>query len=117
MTSFDNFITSNPYPSYDIMDEKINSRLDLSSEYGLSNHQFCKNLYENFFKDDKIIEIIVKSKNIYSSGGSQALFCNLETVRLYSPLSKCNDENLLKTFYYIVLVLREHFIENIDTTL
>jgi len=117
MTSSVNFITSNQYPSYDEMDEKLNSRIDLSSEYGLSNHQFCKDLYENFFKDEKIIEIIEKSKKIYSSGGSQALFCNLETIRLYSPLSKCNDEDLLKTFYYIVMLLREHFIEDIHDTL
>ena len=114
MTSIYNFIDSNPYPSYDEMDVKLNSRLDLSSEYGLSNHQFCKSIYENFFKDDKTLEIIEKSKNIYSSGGRQALFCNLETIRLYSPLSQCNDENLLKAFYYIVIVLREIFIENTD---
>jgi hypothetical protein len=117
MSSTNNFIDSNSYPSYDEMNELLNSRLDLSSEYGLSNHQFCKDLYKNFFKDDKIEEIIKKSKKIYSSGGRQALFCNLETIQLYSPLSKCNDENLVKNFYYTVLIIKEHFIEDNDETL
>jgi len=107
MTTCDNFILSNPYPSYDEMDKNLNSRIDLSSEYGASNHNFCKKLYENFNDDSKFSEIFEDSKKILNSGGIQSLYCNIEIVRYYSPLSNCKDPELIKIFSNTIMKLRD----------
>jgi hypothetical protein len=116
MTSLDDsskscidFITSNPYPSYDIMDEKLDRRIDLSSEYAKSNHNFCKKLYENFEDPSKFSEILDNANKIFNCGGFQALYCNIETVRYFSPLSNCKDTRLIEKFDNIIIKLIDQY--------
>jgi hypothetical protein len=91
------FIKANPYPTFEEMEELQSRRLDLDSEYGLTNHNYCKKIYETLHEDNnKYIEKWIEC--IKSRGGSQALKCNVETLRLFSPLAKCLDEEIMQKF-------------------
>ena len=103
------FISSNPYPSYNEMNEKLDRRIDLSSEYGTSNHNFCKKIYENFNNPSKFLEIFEDCNKILNSGGFQALYSNIETIRYYSPLSNCKDTKLIQNFDTIIKKLKDHY--------
>ena len=48
------FIKSNPYPTFEEMEIKLTRRFDLDAEYGIANHNQCKTIYENL-NDDKMI--------------------------------------------------------------
>ena len=77
------FITNNPYPSYDNMLDYIEKRIDLGSEYGEANHEYCKYMYENL--NNKVI-VNNMAMAIYNQGGIMALNANLDIIRLFSPL-------------------------------
>ena len=64
-------------------------RFDLDAEYGLNNHDWCKHIYETMHIDDNRRIVDEWILDIKRSGGSQALKCNLETLRLFSPIAKC----------------------------
>ena len=79
------FVQSNPYPSYEEMMERIDSRIDLFAEYGPKNHDWCKIIYENPTNKELIVEM---GKAIYKMGGMQALFKNHEIIKYFSPYYK-----------------------------
>jgi hypothetical protein len=104
--SFEEFIKANPYPSFETMEDLQSSRLDLDSEYSIDNHNRCKKVYETIYLPDRkkyIDEFIVFVKNI---GGSQTLKYNLQTLYLFSPISKIIDPEHIKItnemYYYIL---------------
>jgi hypothetical protein len=88
--TIESFIQANPYPTFEEMEVLQTMRFDLDAEYGLHNHKCCKQIYETMYLDDdnhKILDDWIDA--IKRSGGSQALKCNLETLRLFSPIAKC----------------------------
>jgi hypothetical protein len=94
------FILSNPYPSYEEIEDLQDRRIDLDSEYGLYNHNLCKNVYENLYKENcKIfVEKWIKTVTDSSGGGIFTLRCNAETIRLFSPISKCKIPEVIEKF-------------------
>lgn len=76
------FVILNPYPSFDEMSKNIERRIDLEAEYGVSNHAWCKTIYDNPTNENLIVET---GKAIYRMGGMQALSKNLEVIQCYSP--------------------------------
>jgi hypothetical protein len=92
------FIKANPYPTFEEMEDLQFRRLDLDSEYGETNHNYCKNIYETMHlpNNKKILDKWIEC--IKSGGGSQALKCNLETILLFSPLAKCIEQEVLQKF-------------------
>lgn len=87
--SIESFIQANPYPTYEEMEVLQTMRFDLDAEYGLNNHDWCKHIYETMHIDDNRRIVDEWILDIKRSGGSQALKCNLETLRLFSPIAKC----------------------------
>jgi len=92
------FIKSNPYPTFEEMEIKLTIRFDLDAEYGIANHNQCKTIYENL-NDDKIISEMVQQ--IKRSGGITALNANLVTLQEYSPLAECTNEIVLQRWQKI----------------
>ena len=81
------FVKSNPYQTdYDIMSAILPFKLD--AEYGLSNHEWCKTIYENM-NNSKLINDTIN--NIKGCGGQQALNANLIILLDYSPLKISKD--------------------------
>jgi hypothetical protein len=96
-TIIEEFILANPYPSFEEMEDLQSRRIDLDAEYGQHNHMYCKEIYETMHLDNrKLVEGWIQT--IKSSGGSQALKCNVETMRLFSPIAKCTDVGVLQKF-------------------
>jgi hypothetical protein len=93
------FVRLNPYQTdYDKMSAILPMQLD--AEYGLSNHEWCKNIYENM-DDSKLILYIIS--NIKRCGGQQALNANLMTLLDYSPIETSNNmfvQNYFKKFIF-----------------
>jgi hypothetical protein len=96
--SIEDFINSNPYPSISDMSLSLNRRWDLDAEYGEMNHSLCKLLYENLHKDDKTPVLNNFINTIKSTGGNQALKCNIETVKLFSPIATCKNTKVKSSF-------------------
>lgn len=71
-----------PYPSYDIVLQKIENNMQLWSEYGEPNHRWCKTIYENPNNKELIVDI---GKQIYKSGGLQALIMNYNVIKYFNP--------------------------------
>ena len=94
----ESFIIANPYPTMEEMEALHTFRIDLDSEYGLLNHELCKKVYENMHKENWIDYADEFIKKVKTTGGSQALKCNLETLRSYSPISKITDPELYVIF-------------------
>jgi hypothetical protein len=92
------FIKCNPYPTMEEMETIQSFRIDLDSEYGLLNHKLCKEVYENMYKKNSIDYVNAFIEGVKSTGGSQALKCNLETLKNYSPISKITDLELYIMF-------------------
>ena len=92
------FIKSNPYPTFEEMEIKLTRRFDLDAEYGISNHNQCKTIYENL-NDDKIISEMVQQ--IRRAGGITALNANLIILQDFSPLTECTDEIVLQRWLKI----------------
>ena len=92
------FIKSNPYPTFEEMDIKLTRRVDLDAEYGIANHNQCKTIYENLNDDTIISEMVQKIKR---AGGITALNANLVTLQEYSPLAECTDEIVLQRWFQI----------------
>lgn len=100
-----NFITSNPFPSYqdveDLLDDAF--RIDLSAEYCESHHNQCRAIYENLYNDDIIMNA---AKQIFNCGGPQALNANLIILQKYSPLGRCTCQDTLARFRQIMAQYR-----------
>ena len=92
------FIKSNPYPTFEEMEIKLTTRFDLDAEYGIANHNQCKTIYENL-NDDKIISEMVQQ--IRRAGGITALNANLIILQDFSPLTECTDEIVLQRWLKI----------------
>ena len=76
------FIKSNPYPTFEEMKIKLTRRFDLDAEYGRGNHNQCKTIYDNLNDDKIIIEMVQK---IGRAGGITALHANLDTLKMAHP--------------------------------
>jgi len=101
------FIESNPYPSYTEMEELQSRKIVLDSEYGLYNHHLCRNIYENLYheKCNEYVDNWIRVVTTGSGGGIFTLKCNVETLRLFTPISKCDIPELLEKFkeiYYFI---------------
>ena len=92
------FIKSNPYPTFEEMEIKLTIRFDLYAEYGIANHNQCKTIYENLNDDTIISEMVQKIKR---AGGITALNANLVTLQGYTPLADCTDEIVLQRWLEI----------------
>ena len=92
------FIKSNPYPTFEEMEIKLTMRFDLDAEYGIANHNQCKTIYENL-NDDKMISEMVQQ--IKRAGGITALNANLIILQGYTPLAECTDEIVLQRWFQI----------------
>ena len=92
------FIKSNPYPTFEEMEIKLTMRFDLDAEYGIANHNQCKTIYENLNDDNIISEMVQKIKR---AGGITALNANLIILQGYTPLAKCTDEIVLQRWLKI----------------
>ena len=85
------FVLTNPYPSYEEMMERIDSRVDLFAEYGPKNHEWCKTIYENPTNQKLIVEM---GKAIYKRGGMHALCKNHEIIKYFSPYWSSSDQEI-----------------------
>ena len=92
------FIKSNPYPTFEEMEIKLTRRFDLDAEYGISNHNQCKTIYENL-NDDKMISEMVQQ--IRRAGGITALNANLIILQDFTPLADCTDKIVLQRWLKI----------------
>ena len=92
------FIKSNPYPTFEEMEIKQTIRFNLDAEYGIANHNQFKTIYENLNDDTIISEMVQKIKK---AGGITALNANLVTLQEYSPLAECTDEIVLQRWFQI----------------
>ena len=92
------FITSNPYPTFEEMEIKLTIRFDLDAEYGIANHNQCKTIYENLNDDNIISEMVQQIKR---AGGITALNANLIILQGYTPLADCTDEIVLQRWLEI----------------
>ena len=92
------FIKSNPYPTFEEMEIKLTIRFDLDAEYGIANHNQCKTIYENLNDDNIISEMVQQIKR---AGGITALNANLIILQGYTPLAKCTDEIVLQRWLKI----------------
>ena len=79
------FVKSNPYPTYQEMEKMLENNIMLYSEYGLFQHKCCKTIYENPHNKEIIIQ---SGKEIYNLGGIRALSANLSVLKNYSPYSQ-----------------------------
>lgn len=82
------YVIQHPYPTYDAILDLIENNLNLWSEYGKANHNYCKNIYDNPNNKAMIIEM---GKNIYNMGGMQALVKNYTILKFLSPYWKSTD--------------------------
>ena len=88
------FVSLNPYPeNYDEISSILPLQLD--AEYGLSNHEWCRTIYENMSNSRLVNNIINK---IVSVGGYAALNANLLVIKNYSPLK--NSKNMYIQMYF-----------------
>ena len=92
------FIKSNPYPTFEEMEIKLTRRVDLDAEYGIANHNQCKTIYDNLNNDKMISEMVQQIKR---AGGITALNANLIILQEYSPLAHCTDEIVLQRWLQI----------------
>ena len=88
MDGIDRFVRENPYPSYKEMTNKLNDHIELSAEYGQTQHACCKTIYENP-NDDELI--VTMGKRIHALGGTQALASNFSIIKYFSPYSSSRD--------------------------
>ena len=72
-----NLIHLNPYPSYKVMQKKLEKQLRLWAEYGEVNHTCCKTIYENPFDEDLVVKM---GKIIHDRGGFTALQANFTVI-------------------------------------
>ena len=99
------YIKKNPYPTYKQMIERIKNHLELYAEYGESNHEWLKTIYENPYNE----EIAVKmGKLIYKKGGMTALQANFTIGKYASPTIE-SDDCSIKSYWSVV----EHYFENV----
>jgi hypothetical protein len=93
--SIKEFVCKYPYPSYEEMtDTWLQTRIDLDAEYGLKNHELCREIYQNLAtskQQDKVTKFV---SIVFATGGKQALKCNIEVLMKYSPFIYCNDPTL-----------------------
>jgi hypothetical protein len=87
----DKFVKENPYPTYKEMMNKLDNHMDLFSEYGKMQHNWCKTIYENPTNKDIIIET---GKKIYRLGGMQALVSNNTILKYFSPYWDSLDSDI-----------------------
>ena len=92
------FIKSNPYPTFEEMEINLTMRFDLDAEYGIANHNQCKTIYDNLNNDKMISEMVQQIKR---AGGITALNANLIILQEYSPLAHCTDEIVLQRWLQI----------------
>jgi len=105
----ESFIKANPYPTMEEMECLHMTRIDLDAEYGLLNHSLCKKLYENMYKENCKVYVDKFIEGVKSTGGLQALKCNLETLTHFSPISKITDPELYKVFAEIYKYVDSNF--------
>jgi len=98
------YVKTHIYPEYDIMTDIIENHLDLWSEYGKSNHIYCKNIYENPNSKDLIIEM---GKLIYKMGGLQSLIKNYKIIKYFSPYCRSTNSIIKEQ----LMIIKEYFKE------
>ena len=101
INAIEQFIKANHYPTFDQMEDIQFRRLDLDAEYGLVNHNYCKKVYETMHLANSKKYVDQWIECVKSGGGSQALKCNAETLRLFSPIAKCLQKDVLNKFQEI----------------
>lgn len=98
------FISKNPYPSYDEIESIILSlepkefAMFCYSEYGYENHKDCKEIYENM-TDMKICRKI--GQRINDRGGFTAMQANYYVLKMCTPTFKSNSF-VVKTFPSVI---------------
>jgi hypothetical protein len=97
----DEFVKENPYPTYREMLKKLDHHIELSSEYGKFQHEWCKTIYENPSDKDLIVETATK---IYRLGGIQALMSNHTILSYFSPYESFDEtvkdqKNVLSLYF------------------
>ena len=94
------FVETNPYPSYEEMEEYLDVSIQLYAEYGVYNHVLCKNVYENLYNEkcDFYVEKWINTVIGTGGGGILTLRCNADTLRRFSPISKCEIPEVLEKF-------------------
>jgi hypothetical protein len=78
----------NPYPEYNFILKTIENNIRLWAEYGKHNHVCCKTIYENPNNKDLIVDM---GKQIYKTGGMQALVMNYNIIKLFSSYSQITN--------------------------
>ena len=78
------YIQTNPFPSYDEMISRIGSNMNVYAEYGETNHNSLKKIYESFMNKD-----VAKKEGllIYKRGGTRALQMNCTAFMYHGPFS------------------------------
>jgi hypothetical protein len=117
--TFEEFIKLNPYPTFEEMEQLQTRRFDLDAEYGLINHDLCKTVYESLHLPNKNVYVDKWIEKVTERGGYHALYCNLETLRLFSPISKIIDQDHYKEFQEIydnvMNLLNDKFMEKLSS--
>lgn len=81
---FIDFASDNPYPSYEEMLRKLDGEPPLYAEYGVSNHELCKDMYDSGFDNETCVRV---GEAIARSGGFQAMQSNFHTIFNHSPVA------------------------------
>jgi hypothetical protein len=97
--TLEEFIKINRYPTFEEMEEYQENRIDLDSEYGKWNHDQCKKLYQTMhLKNTNKIHIDNWVQSAKRTNELYQLKSNLETLRIFSPISKMIDPEHIKIF-------------------
>lgn len=85
------YIKENPFPSYDEMITRIGNNMDVYAEYGESNHNSLKKIYESCMNRD-----VAKKEGllIYKRGGTRALQLNCAAFMYYGPFSTSHNPEI-----------------------
>jgi hypothetical protein len=100
------FVHHHPYPAYDSLLLMIENNLQLWAEYGIANHLFCKEIYENPHNKELIIE---RGQRIYKMGGMRALVHNYTVLKFLTPYWKCPIDSIQRQSLRIGEYFQEQF--------
>lgn len=90
-----------PYPTWEEMQEKLGWDFVLDAEYGMPNHELCKEIYEHL--GDPVV-VDAAARKIFNRGGKQALNANWQTLKKYTeiknnPKSQELLDKIIKQFF------------------
>ena len=97
--SFNTFFCSEvKFPSYDTCSSILSDEVWLLSEYGESNHELMKEMYDNGFVDKDLIRS--NGKAILALGGKDALWANAYGLnRIMRHLAATSMQTFLNTYH------------------